>query len=238
MSWNPFKKMELPAKPESKDDPFASSSDEDPFATEDSDPFESSRPGSDTKNDDPFENEYEGSFPDSNPEEKPPQPTGRPAGLPPPDPTPKLPPGVVSKKDLKAILNSEVKTYPVCALAGGVNFLKGAQLGAGMGLLFGAYEGANAGLWREPTRFLGFIGGKSIGNALSFGSFLGVYSGMKCSCEVSRGGTKDVYNAGVAGAVAGSLSSLRTRNPMLIAPSAAFGGVLMMVIEGIQGPAP
>ena len=72
----------------------------------------------------------------------------------------------------------------------------------------------------------------------SFGGFLGVYSGVKCSLVVARGGTGDVLNAGVAGALAGRIGTLRTRNPAVIAGSAALSGGLMMVIEGIQGGSP
>ena len=69
----------------------------------------------------------------------------------------------------------------------------------------------------------------------SFGGFLGVYSGTKCSMVVARGGTQDSFNAGVAGALAGCMGSLRTRNPTVIGTSAAISGCLMMVIESIQG---
>ena len=68
----------------------------------------------------------------------------------------------------------------------------------------------------------------------SFAGYLGVYGGTKCSMIVARG-KRDVWNAGAAGAVAGSLSVLRTRNPTAIAASAFVGGGIMMVLEGLGG---
>ena len=54
---------------------------------------------------------------------------------------------------------------------------------------------------------------------------------------VARGGKQDLLNSGVAGALAGSIGSLRTRNPAMIGGSAALSGCLMMVIDGLQGGA-
>mmetsp|Transcript_36817 Transcript_36817/g.62573 ORF Transcript_36817/g.62573 Transcript_36817/m.62573 type:complete len:250 (-) Transcript_36817:151-900(-) len=243
MSWNPFKKMEIP-EPTGGEDPYASPSEEDPFASpskESSDPFTGSH-SYDSKEDPFASNKQDDSFAsplDSNDvgqpgsSQPPPDKSRRPFGLPPPNPTPQLPSSAAKQSSGE---QSVVKTFPLCGFVGGMNFLKGGQLGAGFGLVIGAYEGGTAGLWREPTRLLGFMGGRMMTNAFQFGAFLGVFSGVKCSCEVARGGTQDAFNAGVGGAVAGSLSSLRTRNPMIIAPAALFGGVLMMVLETIQGP--
>lgn len=71
--------------------------------------------------------------------------------------------------------------------------------------------------------------------ACSFGGFLGAYSGVKCSLAVARGGKQDLLNSGLAGALAGSIGSLRTRNPAMIGGAAALSGCLMMVIDGLQG---
>ncbi len=75
--------------------------------------------------------------------------------------------------------------------------------------------------------------GKCMGNALSFGGYLGAFNGVKCSMVVARGGKKDLLNTATGGAVAGSLSTLRTRNPAVIAGSAALGAGLMVVLESL-----
>jgi len=150
---------------------------------------------------------------------------------------------------------------------------------SGFGLVFGGFEAAQAGMWREPKLMAQYVFSKSMTNALryaraprsppppplftadimsrvsardmhraltptpthvraqtrSFGGFLGAYSGIKCSLVVARGGKMDVLNAGVAGAIAGSIGTLRTRNPAMIAGSAAVTGCIMMVVEGVQG---
>jgi hypothetical protein len=57
-----------------------------------------------------------------------------------------------------------------------------------------------------------------------------VYASAKCSLMVARG-KQDMLNVGVAGALAGSIGALRTRNPHQIAMSAVLAAGLMMVVE-------
>eukprot|EP00614_Pseudopedinella_elastica_P008151 CAMPEP_0172607060 /NCGR_PEP_ID=MMETSP1068-20121228/27283_1 /TAXON_ID=35684 /ORGANISM="Pseudopedinella elastica, Strain CCMP716" /LENGTH=202 /DNA_ID=CAMNT_0013409987 /DNA_START=135 /DNA_END=743 /DNA_ORIENTATION=+ len=140
------------------------------------------------------------------------------------------------------VLNAEpddpkqlLMTYPVCGVIGFANAVHGAKLGGGFGLVFGTWDGVQAGLWRQPTLFVPHVVGRSLGSAFSFAGFLGVYNGTKCSIQVARGGTKDIFNAGAAGALAGSLGGLPSRNPVMIGGAAFVTGGLMMVLEGIGG---
>ena len=84
-------------------------------------------------------------------------------GLPPPDSTPKfqqVPPEGDPKTKSRAL------SYPICGVVGISNFLRGGQLGAGFGLVYGCFEAVQSGMWREPRLFAGHVAGRSLGNAL------------------------------------------------------------------------
>ncbi len=115
---------------------------------------------------------------------------------------------------------------------GGVNFMRGGQLGFGFGAVYGIWEGVQTGLWREPMLCGSMIMSRAVTQGVSFAGYLGVYNGVKCSMTVYRG-KNDVINAGVGGACAGSLGALRTRNPAMIVGSAFVGGGIMMVVESL-----
>lgn len=69
------------------------------------------------------------------------------------------------------------------------------------------------------------------GSAGSFGAWIGVYQGAKCSMMVARGGKKDAFNAFMAGFAAGAVPALPTRNPRVILFSALGSAGLMGSIE-------
>lgn len=121
-------------------------------------------------------------------------------------------------------------TCVVTTLAYGI---RGAELGAGFGVVFGVMEVFQSGTWREPALGARVVAARSFGNALNFGGYLGAYHGAKCSIGVARG-VDDIFNSGFAGAVAGTLSTIRTRNPAVIAGSAFVGAGMMMVIDGLS----
>ena len=104
-------------------------------------------------------------------------------------------------------------------------------------MIFGVYESFqhwNAGL-REPRIMVSHTISRTIGSAASFGTYLGVYSGTKCSMAVARGGKQDLLNTATAGGLAGALSVLRSGDPRAMAGSAFMGAAIMCVVEGSDG---
>ena len=144
-------------------------------------------------------------------------------------------PRVLTKEEMQQVLRTQVGPYTSCAITGVASFIRGGQLGMGFGFVMGAYEGFQLGLWREPHRLASLLGGKSFGQGITFATYLGSYAGVKCFTAAARGGVDDALNAGVGGAVAGSLGALRTRNPQAIIGASVMGGAMMMVIEGVMG---
>lgn len=154
-------------------------------------------------------------------------------------------PPQASSREAEALLKRQVGPYTLCFGSGVASFVRGGMLGSGIGLVTGLYEGFQLGLWREPPRLLGLVGGRTATQGLQFGGYLGVYQGTKCTMAAARG-SDDVINAGFGGCAAGAMGALRTRHPPSIAMGAIFGGAMMMVLESLghggsgdqQQPAP
>ena len=126
------------------------------------------------------------------------------------------------------VLLPAVVQCPVIAIIQGV---RGAVLGFGFGAITGIWQGAQFGARGLPL--LQAATATACGSAGSFGGFLGVSSGVRCGAAAARG-RSDLLNVGIAGAAAGAAGTLRSRNPCLVAGSAAVGGALMIFMESIQ----
>lgn len=85
-----------------------------------------------------------------------------------------------------------------CVIEGVVHGFQGAIIGSVFGGFTGVTEGLQAGARGKPLVL--FTLARAAGSAMSFGSWIGVYHGSKCSMLVARGGKKDALNAFVAGA--------------------------------------
>lgn len=97
------------------------------------------------------------------------------------------------------------------------------------GVFGGVSEGMSAGARGKPL--VQHVLLRARGSALSFGSWIGMYQGSKCSMVVARGGKKDAFNAFAAGFAAGAVPALPTRNPRVILFSALGSAGLMGSIE-------
>lgn len=86
----------------------------------------------------------------------------------------------------------------VCALEALVHGVQGAVIGSIFGVFGGVSEGMQAGARGKPLIQHTLM--RARGSAASFGSWIGIYQGSKCSMSVARGGKKDALNAFVAGA--------------------------------------
>lgn len=209
-------------------DPYASreeTPDDDPFAvksTDDGDPFAAQDPR------DAFEFPGERGRDQHQQQQRLLNGRGGAAPLPPQPPQPPQ----VSSREAEALLKTQMGPYTLCFASGVASFVRGGVLGSGIGLVTGLYEGFQLGLWREPPRLLGLVGGRTAAQGLQFGGYLGVYQGTKCTVAAARG-SDDVLNAGFGGCAAGAMGALRTRHPPSIAMGAFFGGAMMMVVESL-----
>ena len=129
---------------------------------------------------------------------------------------------------VKPFILPAVVQCPVIAIIQGA---RGAVLGFGFGAITGVWQGYQFGARGVPLLQAATV--TACRSAGSFGGFLGVFSGVRCGAAAARG-RNDLLNVGIAGAAAGATGTLRSRNPSIIAGSAAVGGALMMFTESMH----
>jgi hypothetical protein len=131
--------------------------------------------------------------------------------------------------DLELIQKYGLNQY--CTALGITNAIQGGIFGGTLGIMIGAFEGSRLGLTMRSglTRHALRSGGA---NAVSFGFFLGSYTGVKAYMRMSRQ-KNDVINSFTAGTVAGMLGSLRTRSLYIVIGSGIGCGVIMAVMDTV-----
>lgn len=117
----------------------------------------------------------------------------------------------------------------LCAIEAVVHGAQGAVIGSIFGIFGGVSEGMSAGARGKPL--VQHVLLRARASAMSFGGWIGVYQGSKCSMMVARGGKKDAFNAFAAGFAAGAVPALSTRNPRVILFSALGSAGLMGSVE-------
>lgn len=101
----------------------------------------------------------------------------------------------------------------------------GGVVGGVLGCIQGAVEGNQLGLTTR-TGYIPFIIRSGVRNAVTFGGFLGVYTGVKKYSRYTRD-QNDLFNSFIAGAVAGALGAARSRSALAIGVNAiALGGIM------------
>ena len=123
-----------------------------------------------------------------------------------------------------------------CLALGLTNAISGGITGAVVGAVSGAMEAYQSNLVQSSARSL--VLRTALVNGVSFGGFLGVYTGSKCYVKHSRG-KSDIYNSFIAGSVAGVVASLpMTRHPQALILYGLSSGAVMAAIDSFSAVRP
>lgn len=133
-----------------------------------------------------------------------------------------------SKKDPFAALNG--LAYVGCAQIAVMSGIQGVILGSVLGAVQTGFSGAAQGLFRQPG-FGRFVFQQAKLQGKQFGIWLTCFTGMKCTLTFARGGKQDILTVFGSGFFAGSLSTLYSRNPPLIAMNGLGSGVIVSVLH-------
>ena len=139
--------------------------------------------------------------------------------------------GVVDGR--KPVQRPNISAGSFCTILGIGNFVQGGVVGGAVGSIHAIADGFTTGIRHDPG-FGRYVVQAGVSSAASFGVWLGVFTSSKCVLKLSRG-KSDLFNSFWAGTSAGMASSLRTRNPRIIAVSGLASGVLMTALDAFGG---
>ena len=127
----------------------------------------------------------------------------------------------------------KLQPHVLCGIIAVANVVQGGFVGTIFGLGHATLEGIQLGLHRQPG-FSKHVMKSSALSGLSFGGWLGCYSGIKCGLKETRG-KADWVNACGAGFLSGAVSALRTRSPQQIFVAGVGSAFLMTFVESLSG---
>jgi hypothetical protein len=130
---------------------------------------------------------------------------------------------------LKPVISPSV----LCTAIGVANFIQGGILGGVIGTFHASIDGFSNGYSRQPG-FGRFLFSSGVSSAASFGGWLGAYTSVKCYMKSTRA-KDDFLNSFGGGFAAGMVGTLRSRNPRIMIISGLGSGVLMSILDSIQG---
>lgn len=134
---------------------------------------------------------------------------------------------IMKKKAIESLGNL---AYVGCAQLAVFSGIQGIILGGVLGAVQTGFAGAAQGMFRQPG-FGRFVFQQAKLQGKQFGVWLACFSGMKCSLTLARGGVQDIVTVFGSGFVAGSVSTLYSRNPPLIAMNGLGSGIIVSVLH-------
>ena len=120
--------------------------------------------------------------------------------------------------------------YVGCAELALLSGIQGLLLGSAIGAVQTGFAGAAQGMIRQPG-FGGFVWQQAKSQGKQFGIWLSCFTGMKCTLTFARGGKQDIFNVFGSGMFAGSVATLSSRNPPLIALNGLGSAVIVSVLH-------